>query len=327
MARNNQTQIGGELKSVAADGVVAGAEAIFDYTQGKSQETINAELIAGGGTQVDSEMSTTSENPLQNKVVTNALNGTVKNKGSNGNVRVGVGDYSNIDITSSSIGMETGNGAILIGNDITLNTSGEVKYNGSKVATAADLQYKEDVIQDLSTIRSGASAGATAYQKPQAGIPKTDLASAVQTSLGKADTAVQPAALQSGLAGKQDTVSDLATIRSGASAGATAYQKPSGGIPKTDLASAVQTSLGKADTALQAHQDISGKADVAALAGYTPTANFATINGASITGGGNVIITAGSSSITTIDATPTSGSTNPVQSGGVYDAIEGGFYY
>lgn len=30
------------------------------------------------------------------------------------------------------------------------------------------------------------------------------------------------------------------------------YSKPSGGIPKTDLASAVQTSLGKADTALQA---------------------------------------------------------------------------
>lgn len=30
-----------------------------------------------------------------------------------------------------------------------------------------------------------------------------------------------------------------------------AYVKPSGGIPKTDLAAAVQTSLGKADTALQ----------------------------------------------------------------------------
>ena len=29
------------------------------------------------------------------------------------------------------------------------------------------------------------------------------------------------------------------------------YSKPSGGIPKTDMASAVQTSLGKADTALQ----------------------------------------------------------------------------
>ena len=33
------------------------------------------------------------------------------------------------------------------------------------------------------------------------------------------------------------------------------YEKPSGGIPKTDLASAVQTSLGKADSALQAVPD------------------------------------------------------------------------
>lgn len=39
------------------------------------------------------------------------------------------------------------------------------------------------------------------------------------------------------------------------------YSKPSTGIPKADLASAVQTSLDKADTALQSHQDISGKAN------------------------------------------------------------------
>ena len=39
-----------------------------------------------------------------------------------------------------------------------------------------------------------------------------------------------------------------------------AYQKPSGGIPKTDLASDVQTSLGKADTALQQHQSLAGYA-------------------------------------------------------------------
>lgn len=34
------------------------------------------------------------------------------------------------------------------------------------------------------------------------------------------------------------------------------YSKPSDGIPKTDLASSVQTSLGKADSALQSHQTI-----------------------------------------------------------------------
>lgn len=40
-----------------------------------------------------------------------------------------------------------------------------------------------------------------------------------------------------------------------ADVGAGTYSKPSGGIPKTDLASAVQTSLGKADTALQSYTE------------------------------------------------------------------------
>lgn len=42
---------------------------------------------------------------------------------------------------------------------------------------------------------------------------------------------------------------------------AAAYDKPSGGIPKSDLSSSVQASLGLADSALQSHQDISGKLD------------------------------------------------------------------
>lgn len=66
------------------------------------------------------------------------------------------------------------------------------------------------------------------------------------------------------------------------------YSKPSGGIPKTDLASDVQTSLGKADSALQTHQDISGKADVAnTLAGYGIT--DAKIENGVITLGSNTI--------------------------------------
>lgn len=54
--------------------------------------------------------------------------------------------------------------------------------------------------------QSGSALGLGTYNKPSGGIPKADLASAVQTSLGKADTA---------------------------------YQKPSGGIPASDLASGV----------------------------------------------------------------------------------------
>ena len=57
--------------------------------------------------------------------------------------------------------------------------------------------------------------------------------------------------------GKQDTIADLSEIRAGAALGSTAYQKPTNGIPKSDLSSDVQTSLDKADTALQEHQSLS----------------------------------------------------------------------
>lgn len=63
--------------------------------------------------------------------------------------------------------------------------------------------------------------------------------------------------VDSGYSGK-----NFATSAQGALAD-TAYQKPSGGIPSTDLSSGVQASLALADSALQSHQDISGKADKA----------------------------------------------------------------
>lgn len=53
---------------------------------------------------------------------------------------------------------------------------------------------------------------------------------------------------------RQAVIDDLATIRSGASAGATAYQKPSGGIPSSDMASAVQTALTAAGNAIPSSQ-------------------------------------------------------------------------
>ncbi len=47
------------------------------------------------------------------------------------------------------------------------------------------------------------------------------------------------------------------------------YTKPLNGIPKSDLAPDVRESLSKADTALQQHQDISGKADKANMTAGT----------------------------------------------------------
>lgn len=52
-----------------------------------------------------------------------------------------------------------------------------------------------------------------------------------------------------------------------------AYQKPSTGIPSTDMSQAVQESLSKADTALQQHQDISGKEDITTIVAPVNTTN------------------------------------------------------
>lgn len=72
------------------------------------------------------------------------------------------------------------------------------------------------------------------------------------------------------------------------------YSKPSGGIPKTDLASAVQTSLGKADTALQSYtEQYKGTVTGVKFNGstYSPTngiVDLGTISGDGSSGGGDV---------------------------------------
>lgn len=93
----------------------------------------------------------------------------------------------------------------------------EVSASGDNTLLTATVSNKRAISVAPTTKLTNAVAKAeSAYQKPSTGIAKSDLASAVQTSLGKADSA---------------------------------YQKPSTGIPASDLASAVQTSLGKADAA------------------------------------------------------------------------------
>ena len=69
------------------------------------------------------------------------------------------------------------------------------------------------------------------------------------------------------------------------------YDKPSGGIPKTDLASAVQTSLGKADSALQGNQTITLSGDAS---GSGTTSIAVTL--------ANTGVTAGTYSCLTVDA-------------------------
>jgi len=107
---------------------------------------------------------------------------------------------------------------------------------------------------------------------------------------------------------------------------------------KAPLASPALTGSPTAPTPAQS----SGASNVIATVGYVNTrcandmqqvtslyaqkSQIATVNGASLIGGGDVQILAIDTDTLTIDANVTSTSTNPVQSAGVYRAIEGGFW-
>ena len=106
---------------------------------------------------------------------------------------------------------------------------------------------KQDIITDLATIRSGASKGATAVQ-PETG---KGLFSGSYNDL--TDKPAIPDAVTEG------TVSGWGFTKNTGT-----YSKPAGGIPKADLAAAVQASLGKADTALQEHQSLAAYRTAAA---------------------------------------------------------------
>lgn len=88
----------------------------------------------------------------------------------------------------------------------------------------------------------------TALAAKQDVIP--DLAT-IRSGAAAGATAVQPSALDT----KQDTISDLATIRSGAAAGATAYKKPNTGIPQSDLAAALVAIIQKAVANVSSNED------------------------------------------------------------------------
>lgn len=102
----------------------------------------------------------------------------------------------------------------------------------------------QNIKDEYITIDNGQEAQ-TRYTWEQIGSTAIDLSgyvttTALNTALANYTTTADLTTL---LAGKQDVISDLATIRSGAAAGATAYQKPVGGIPASDMTESVRSSL------------------------------------------------------------------------------------
>ncbi|MDD6831212.1 MAG: hypothetical protein PUE37_06440 [Firmicutes bacterium] len=118
-----------------------------------------------------------------------------------------------------------------------------------------------DAVTETTVSGWGFTKNTGTYSKPTGGIPKTDLAPAVQAVIDKADALALVAE-----SGSYNDLTDKPTIPDAVTEGTVSgwgftkntgtYSKPTGGIPKTDLAPAVQTSLGKADSALQSHQSL-----------------------------------------------------------------------
>lgn len=155
------------------------------------------------------------------------------------------------------------------------------KFTGKEVEEYLDsIKDKQDNIADLEEIRSGASKGATALQE--------DDVEKVAKSGSYNDLKDKPTIPD---AVTEDTVTDWGFTKNTGT-----YVKPSSGIPKSDLSRDVQTSLGKADTALQEHQDISGKQDV-----LVSGKNIKTINGQNILGEGDIVINVDTSDLATKD--------------------------
>lgn len=143
-------------------------------------------------------------------------------------------------------------------------------YGWAKAATKPTYTANE-VGADSAGSAASALASAKAYTDQQIGALPAQAEYTLETGdtdgslvLKKDGVAVGDAAVVKGwatlLAKAQKGVDDAAAAAAAAQAAQSTadgkYSKPDGGIPKTDLAQAVQTSLGKADTALQNHQTV-----------------------------------------------------------------------
>lgn len=130
------------------------------------------------------------------------------------------------------------------------------------------LSDKQDVISDLDTIRQGAALGSTALQSvPEEYITESDLA---------AKNYATTTDLTTGLSTKQDTISDLSTIREGAALGATSVQHE-------DLSMVAISGM---------YSDLTGKPGAAT----TDTLGLVKVDGTTITATADGVISAKSSS-------------------------------
>ena len=181
----------------------------------------------------------------------------------NGNIEISTDvDLSNYATKSE---LATKQDKLVSGTNIkSINGTSLLSSGNMELATKEELNSKQDVISDLETIRSGAALGATALQE----VPSTYATEQWVNEQGflKEHQDISNLATKTELATKQDVISDLETIRSGAALGATALQSvPSEYALKSEI------------------PDITTKQDK-----LVSGTNIKSINGASLLGSGNM---------------------------------------
>lgn len=87
------------------------------------------------------------------------------------------------------------------------------KYSGQKVEEILDKANSSTNVTESTVANWGFTKNTGTYSKPSTGIPKTDLASAVQTSLGKADTSVQSVKINGVAKSPTNGVADLGSTQ------------------------------------------------------------------------------------------------------------------
>ncbi len=157
----------------------------------------NIDIQGGGGTQVQSnwaETDTSSPAYIKNKPTIPAAQVQADWNVTNTSSMAYIKNKPTIPVVTGKADKVSG---AVSGDFAGLDANGNLTDSGKK---SSDFQATLVSGTNIKTINSTSLLGSGnvsvgTYSKPSGGIPKTDLASAVQTSLGKADTAVQPAAI------------------------------------------------------------------------------------------------------------------------------------
>ena len=193
---------------------VQGGSGTSDYSDLTNKPSINSVTLSGNKSLSDLGIAAASAVTGKADKVTSATNGNFAALDSNGNLTDSGHKHSDY-----------------------LTSHQDITGKADKVTSATNGHFAGlDSNGNLTDSGKSASDFGT-YSKPSGGIPSSDMASAVQTSLGKADSA---------------------------------YQKPSGGIPASDIASGVIPTVPVTDVKVNGTSVLSsGTANIPAATGST----------------------------------------------------------